>query len=215
MLALRTRERRRVGQRCRGSAGSSGWAEWWASAVVAVPRTGRYPVSGATPSSGRCRTLRSAPVFITRPIFATRIRGRRPTATANACVAANTSAISGESPACAPNTPGNRLRSPRCAGRTPSPTHPRSLISGSIGIATVVDVEYVDNLFGLVDAVPDAVHAPPSPPLPNERRAKRAPYPVRVVGQLAEDELDACGAAGLGQFLRPVSYTHLRAHETD
>ena len=88
----------------RGSAGITGWAEWWASAVVAVPRTTSYPASGATPSSGRCRTLRSAPVFITRPIFATRIRGRRPAASANASVAANTSAINGESPACAQYT---------------------------------------------------------------------------------------------------------------
>jgi hypothetical protein len=61
----------------------------------------------------------------------------------------------------------------------------------------MVDVDHVDNLFRLVDAVPDSVDAPASPPLTWEGRAKAAPHSAWVIGQRAEDELHARRSSGL------------------
>jgi hypothetical protein len=63
----------------------------------------------------------------------------------------------------------------------------------------VVHVDYVDDLTGFIDPVPNPVLATPGPPLTLERPPKRCADPVRVLCQCAEDELDASGFYGLGK----------------
>ena len=151
------------------------------------------------PSPSRCRE--PPPSAGRRHSHHFRDQDPRPFASSNACVAVDASAINDQLPASARHT----RRSSSIAAMCRPITWPNaSEISGSVGIATVVDVEYVDNLVGLVDAVPDAVHASPCPPLPTERCAKRAAYPARVLGQRAEHELDACCCGGLGQLFRQL-----------
>jgi hypothetical protein len=65
--------------------------------------------------------------------------------------------------------------------------------SGAVDVSTVVDIEYVDGVVGVLDAISDAVLTAARSPLAVERRAQRCTDAVRVVSQRAEQELDAGG----------------------
>ena len=73
--------------------------------------------------------------------------------------------------------------------------------SAAVGVAAVVDVEHVDGAGLLVDAVADAVLAATGPPLPFVGLSKRRSFSAGVVGERAEDELDARRRGRLRQVL--------------
>jgi hypothetical protein len=55
----------------------------------------------------------------------------------------------------------------------------------------MVDVEYVDELIGLLDAIAHSVFATTGAPLPFERFAQWSSYSFWILGQRPENELDA------------------------
>ena len=65
----------------------------------------------------------------------------------------------------------------------------------------MVDVEHVGGAGLVIDAVADPVLATPSPPLPFEGLSQRRSYSAGIVGERAEDELDACRGDRLGKVL--------------
>ncbi len=77
---------------------------------------------------------------------------------------------------------------------------PQSL-SVAVDVAAVIDIEHVDGAGPVIDAVADPVLATPSPPLPFERRSQRRSYSAGIVGERAEDELDARRRGRLWQVL--------------
>lgn len=65
----------------------------------------------------------------------------------------------------------------------------------------MIDIEHVDHPLRFVDAVPDSVLTPPSPPLTSEWCPQRSANTVRIVGERTEQELDAGRGYRLGQVL--------------
>src|ERR1700691_1744428 len=77
--------------------------------------------------------------------------------------------------------------------------------SAPVGIPTMVDVKYVDNLRNIVDAVADPVSTAPRSPLAGKRCAEASADPAGVPGQRTEHELHARGCGGFGHMLGELS----------
>jgi hypothetical protein len=73
-------------------------------------------------------------------------------------------------------------------------------LSGAVDVPSVIYVEDVDDPGVVVNRVTHPVFAAPGSPLPLERLAQGAD-PVRVFGEGARDELEACPCDGLVQPL--------------
>ena len=62
----------------------------------------------------------------------------------------------------------------------------------------MIDVEDVDNLFGVIDPVADAVLTSPRTPLARKRWSERSADSTRVVSERTEQELDARSSNSFG-----------------
>lgn len=73
-----------------------------------------------------------------------------------------------------------------------------------VGVSSVIDVEHVDDLLSLVNAVADAVLASTSAPLAHEWRTQLSTNSRRTLGERSEQEFDArsgdCFREVLGQL---------------
>lgn len=74
---------------------------------------------------------------------------------------------------------------------------PPGRVLGPVGVAPMVDVEDDHGAALLVDAVTDAVLAPPCPPQAFERCSERSTYRARSLTKRSDDELPRCkGGSG-------------------
>ena len=72
---------------------------------------------------------------------------------------------------------------------------------GAVVAPTMVDVQHVDGLGLLIDAIADAVLASTGPPLPLDGLPQRHAHHARIGSDRTEDELDACRGHRFGQLL--------------
>src|SRR3954454_23822155 len=85
----------------------------------------------------------------------------------------------------------------------------------AVDVSTVVDIEYVDDAVGVVEAIAHAVPTPTRSPLAGERRARRCTDAVRAVSQWAEQELDGGGRRGLRQALSQLPCGRAGHHDPE
>ncbi len=68
-----------------------------------------------------------------------------------------------------------------------------------VGVSSMINVEHVEDVIRVVDAITDAVLATSRAPLAHERRTQRSANPEWILGQRSEQELNARRGNGFGE----------------